>query len=66
MLHLKGIDQETLDGVNCPIGLAIGAESPEEIAIAVLAEILAAHKGVNLEDMLPVVPKFFYRFNDVI
>ena len=44
----SGIDQETLDGVNCPIGLAIGAESPEEIAIAVLAEILAAHKGVNL------------------
>ncbi len=42
-----GISQETLDGVNCPIGLAIGAESPEEIAIAVLAEILAAYKGVN-------------------
>ena len=43
-----GISQEVLDGVNCPIGLAIGAESPEEIAIAVLAEILAAHKGINL------------------
>ena len=43
-----GISQETLDGVNCPIGLAIGAESPEEIAIAVLAEILAAHKGINV------------------
>jgi len=43
-----GINRETLDGVNCPIGLAIGAESPEEIAIAVLAEILAAHKGINL------------------
>ena len=43
-----GISQETLDGVNCPIGLAIGAESPEEIAIAVLAEILAGHKGINL------------------
>ena len=43
-----GIDQEKLDKVNCPIGLDIGAESPEEIAIAVLAEILAAHKGINL------------------
>ena len=43
-----GIEQERLDQVNCPIGLDIGAESPEEIAIAVLAEILAAHKGVNL------------------
>ena len=43
-----GIEQEVLDKVNCPIGLDIGAESPEEIAIAVLAEILAAHKGINL------------------
>ena len=44
----SGIEQETLDRVNCPIGLDIGAESPEEIAIAVLAEILASHKGINL------------------
>ena len=44
----EGISQETLDCVNCPIGLDIGAESPEEIAIAVLAEILAGHKGINL------------------
>ena len=43
-----GISQESLDQVNCPIGLEIGAESPEEIAIAVLAEILAGHKGINL------------------
>ncbi len=44
----SGIEQNRLDQVNCPIGLEIGAESPEEIAIAVLAEILAAHKGVTL------------------
>ena len=43
-----GISQSALDDVNCPIGLDIGAESPEEIAIAVLGEILAAHKGINL------------------
>ena len=43
-----GISQEKLDLVNCPIGLNIGAESPEEIAIAVVAEVLASHKGVNL------------------
>ena len=42
-----GISQDQLDQVNCPIGLDIGAESPEEIAVAVLAEILASHKGVN-------------------
>ena len=43
-----GISQEMLDQVKCPIGLDIGAESPEEIAIAVIAEILAGHKGITL------------------
>ncbi len=43
-----GITQERLDQVNCPIGLEIGAESPEEIAIAVIAEIIAGFKGINL------------------
>ena len=44
-----GITQEALDLVNCPIGLNIGAESPEEIAIAVLAEIMAAFKDIDPE-----------------
>ncbi|MCS5532871.1 MAG: XdhC family protein [Candidatus Poseidoniaceae archaeon] len=43
----EGIEQEKLDSINCPIGLNIGAESPEEIAIAVLAEIMAAFKDVD-------------------
>ena len=43
-----GIQSSTLDQVRCPIGLNIGAESPEEIAIAVLAEILAMHKDADV------------------
>ena len=43
-----GIQPSTLDKVRCPIGLNIGAESPEEIAIAVLAEILAMHKDADV------------------
>ena len=35
-----GSSQAVLDKINCPIGLPIGAESPEEIAIAVIAEII--------------------------
>jgi len=42
-----GITQESLDSIQCPIGLNIGAETPEEIAIAVIAQILSAHKGVD-------------------
>jgi Xanthine and CO dehydrogenases maturation factor, XdhC/CoxF family len=37
-----------LSDVRCPIGLNVGADSPEEIAIAVLAEILSLHKGVDV------------------
>jgi len=33
-----------VDSVRCPIGLNIGAESPEEIAVAVCAEIMALEK----------------------
>ena len=45
-----GINQDSLDAVNCPIGLNIGAESPEEIAIAVIAEIIASCKGVDPDE----------------
>jgi xanthine dehydrogenase accessory factor len=37
-----GISAEQLDRLHGPIGLDIGAETPEEIALAVMAEIVAA------------------------
>lgn len=43
----EGIEQAILDDVICPIGLNIGAQSPEEIAVAVAAQIMAEHKGVE-------------------
>tara|TARA_B100001113_G_scaffold3159_2_gene2666 strand:+ start:10430 stop:11296 length:867 start_codon:yes stop_codon:yes gene_type:complete len=43
-----GIQPASLDRVRCPIGLNIGAESPEEIAIAVIAEILSMHKDADV------------------
>ena len=36
-----GIEQDFLDRVHSPIGLEIGAETPEEIAIAIMAEIIS-------------------------
>ena len=46
----QGIETQLLDQVICPIGINIGAESPEEIAIAVTAQILSLSKGVSPED----------------
>ena len=40
LIH-QGIEQELLDQVHAPIGLDIGAETPEEIAVAIMAEIIS-------------------------
>lgn len=36
----EGIDRTLLDKVHTPIGLSIGAETPEEIAISIMSEII--------------------------
>ena len=39
-LSQKGVPPQQLDRVHAPIGIEIGAETPEEIAISILAEII--------------------------
>ena len=46
---INGLEQHLLDNVICPIGLNIGAESPEEIAVAVVAQIMALFKETDAE-----------------
>ena len=46
----SGISKQAVDSVRCPIGLDIGADSPEEIAVAVCAEIMALEKRVDSLD----------------
>ena len=41
----EGISKEVLDNVYTPIGLNIGSETPEEIAVAVMAEIIEVKNG---------------------
>ncbi len=45
--HLRqdGVDEETLARVYAPIGLNLGGPSPEEIAVSILAEIIAVRRG---------------------
>ena len=44
-LREEGFDPQLLTKVRAPIGLDIGAVSPEEVALAILAEIVAERRG---------------------
>ena len=44
-----GVSEEHLNGIYAPIGLPIKAETPEEIAISILAEIIAVEKGADIK-----------------
>ena len=44
-LREAGADLEKLSNVHAPIGLDIGAVTPEEVALAILAEMVAERRG---------------------
>ena len=44
-LQKQGISKEAFNKLQAPIGLDIGAETPEEIAVSIAAEMIAAQKG---------------------
>jgi xanthine dehydrogenase accessory factor len=44
-LVAKGIAKEQLDRVHAPIGLEINAQTPEEIAVSILAEIIMVRRS---------------------
>lgn len=47
-LLLRGISPEKLNAVRAPAGIEIGAETPEEIALSILAEIVASRGKMQL------------------
>ncbi|MEW6281844.1 MAG: XdhC/CoxI family protein [Candidatus Eremiobacterota bacterium] len=44
-LRRDGVDPDWLGRLHAPIGLDIGAETPEEIAVAILAELIKVRRG---------------------
>jgi len=44
-LRKKGVSQQQLDEVHAPIGLEINAQTPEEIAISILAELTKVRRS---------------------
>jgi xanthine dehydrogenase accessory factor len=47
-----GLAEDFLESIHAPIGLDIGAETPEEIAVSVVAEIIAVRHGITDTAML--------------
>ncbi len=46
-----GFAEELLRRVHSPIGLSIGAETPEEIAVSIAAELIAAKSGSDCRSL---------------
>lgn len=45
LLLSEGFTKEELQRLNAPIGLEIGAETPEEIAISIIAQVISYHRN---------------------
>jgi len=50
-LREKGIDEETSKRIHAPIGIDIGADTPEEIAVAIAAELVAVRSGTEIANL---------------
>jgi xanthine dehydrogenase accessory factor len=46
-LEERGVAREEIAKIHCPLGLSIGAATPEEIAVSVLAELIAVRHRVD-------------------
>ncbi len=58
----EGFDRFLIERIHAPVGLDIGAETPEEIAVAVAAELVMLDRGGTggpLRDVERVARRFF-------
>ncbi|MEE8057770.1 MAG: XdhC family protein [Pseudomonadales bacterium] len=50
-LRDKGYSVERVDGILAPAGIPIGASGPAEIALSILADLIAARRGVDVSGL---------------
>ena len=56
-LRAQGLGDEALARLRSPLGVAIGAVTPEEIALSIMAELVAWRRGAPIDDGVPVRAK---------
>ncbi len=47
-LEKEGVDPKEFQRVSIPSGFDIGSDTPEEIAVSIAAELIAARKKLNI------------------
>lgn len=50
----RGFSSEDLARVETPVGVEIGAESPEEIAVSIVARMIAVRRGTGVDRIRPM------------
>lgn len=53
-LEAEGFERDVLEAVHTPIGLKIAAETPEEIAVSIMAEIIQIKNSRAKSGDIPV------------
>jgi xanthine dehydrogenase accessory factor len=53
-LEERGVPPLALAEIHVPLGVEIGAQSPEEIAVSILAELIAVRRGVPAAAVRPM------------
>jgi xanthine dehydrogenase accessory factor len=64
-LEERGVSLEELSTIHSPLGLQLGAVTPEEIAVSVLAEMIAVRRGVAPETVKSLKMELPGRFKAV-
>jgi xanthine dehydrogenase accessory factor len=56
-LRAQGLSEEALGRLRSPLGVEIGAVTPEEIALSIVAELVAWRRGAAIDDGVPLRAK---------